>query len=74
MTTTSTKAELGPSLNDVDLCKYTLTITLEARKLAEHSANRRALALAESLTKIEDAARQAQWRLLKLADEQGVEV
>ena len=76
MTTPSTKAEpgsprnttLGPNLNDIELGKHLTTIMLWAREINELSANRKALALAECLTKIEDAARKAQWRLVELCD------
>jgi hypothetical protein len=37
----------------------------------ELTAQGKALALAECLTRIEAAARDAQWRLLKMADERG---
>jgi len=42
----------------------------QARQVNELTANRKALSLAECLTKIEDAARKAHWRLIKLCEEQ----
>lgn len=70
MTTTSSKAEPGtrPNLNDLSLGQYLNTILYQARQVNEITANRKALALAECLTKIEDAARKAQWRLIELCD------
>lgn len=70
MTTTSSKAELGtrPDLNDLELGSCLTIVLYQARQINELSANRKALALAECLTKIEDAARKAQWRLLELCE------
>ena len=75
MTTTSSKAESGtrPCLNDLELGNYLSRLINQAREINELTANRRALALAECLTKIEDAARKAQWRLMQICDEQRVE-
>ena len=69
-TTQSTEAESGtrPSLNDLELGNCLSVITYQARQINELTANRKALSLAECLTKIEDAARRAQWRLLELCD------
>jgi hypothetical protein len=61
-------------LNDLRLANDLSTVHNEARRINELTAQGKALALAECLTKIEAAARDAQWRLLRMADEQGVEV
>ena len=60
-------------LNDLRLANDLSTVHNEARRINELTAQGKALALAECLTKIEAAARDAQWRLLRMADEQGVE-
>ena len=71
MTTQSTEAKSGtrPSLNDLELGNCLSVITYQARQINELTANRKALSLAECLTKIEDAARRAHWRLVKLCDQ-----
>jgi hypothetical protein len=61
-------------LNDLRLANDLSTVHNEARRINELTAQGKALALAECLTRIEAAARDAQWRLLRMADEQGVEV
>jgi hypothetical protein len=61
-------------LNDLRLANELSTVHNEARRINELTAQGKALALAECLTRIEAAARDAQWRLLRMADEQGVEV
>jgi hypothetical protein len=58
-----------PNLNDLELGNYLSVLLLQARQVTELTANRRALALAECLTKIEEAARKAQWRLLEITDD-----
>jgi hypothetical protein len=58
-----------PNLNDLELGNYLSVLLLQARQVTELTANRRALSLAECLTKIESAAREAQWRLLKIMDD-----
>lgn len=58
-----------PNLNDLELGNYISVLLSQARQVTELTANRKALSLAECLTKIEEAARKAQWRLLKLSDE-----
>ena len=72
MTTQSTEVQSGtrPSMNDLELGNLLGVVVYQARQINELTANRKALSLAECLTKIEDAARKAQWRLLKLCDEQ----
>ena len=75
MTTQSTEAlpgvsRLGPNLNDLELGNCLSVVLHQARQVNELTANRKALSLAECLTKIEDAARKAQWRLIKLCEEQ----
>jgi len=75
ITTQSTKAppgvsRLGPNLNDLELGNCLAVLLYQARQVNELTANRKALSLAECLTKIEDAARKAQWRLIKLCEEQ----
>jgi len=57
-------------MNDLELGNLLGVVVYQARQINELTANRKALSLAECLTKIEDAARKAQWRLLKLCDEQ----
>jgi len=71
MTTQSTEAKSGtrPSLNDLELGNCLSVITYQARQINELTANRKALSLAECLTKIEDAARKAQWRLIALCNQ-----
>lgn len=71
-TTVSTNPVLGgrPNLNDVELGKYLITVINKAREINELYANRRANALLDCLADIESAARSAQWRLLKIVDEQ----
>ena len=77
MTTPSTKAEpgsprnttLGPNLVDLELGKWLTIIQARAREINELSANRRALALADCLSSITQAAREAEWRLLRICDE-----
>jgi hypothetical protein len=60
-------------LVDRALSEQLVVLTNEARRINDLSAQGKALALAECLTKIEAAARDAQWRLLKMADERGIE-
>ena len=77
MTTPSTKAEpgsprnttLGPNLVDLELGKWLTIIQARAREINELSANRRALALADCLSSITQATREAEWRLLRICDE-----
>jgi hypothetical protein len=61
-------------LNDLRLANELSKVHQEARRINELTAQGKALALAECLTRIEAAARDAQWRLLKMADERGIEV
>jgi hypothetical protein len=58
-------------LNDLRLANELSKVHQEARRINELTAQGKALALAECLTRIEAAARDAQWRLLKMADERG---
>jgi hypothetical protein len=60
-------------LNDLRLANELSTVHNEARRINELTAQGKALALAECLTRIEAAARDAQWRLLRMADEQSIE-
>jgi hypothetical protein len=61
-------------LNDLRLANNLSQVHHEARRINELTAQGKAIALAECLTRIEAAARDAQWRLLKMADERGIEV
>lgn len=75
MTTTSSKVEPGllksrPNLNDIELGNELTRIVLWAGQINELSANRKANALLDCLAEIESHARKAQWRLLRLCDEQ----
>ena len=78
MTTPSITVEFGsliktlrgrPNLNDLELGNYLTTVINKAREINELSANRRANALMDCLADIENAARHAQWRLLRICDE-----
>ena len=60
-------------LNDLRLAENLTQVHLEARRINELTAQGKGLALAECLTRIEAAARDAQWTLLRMADEQAIE-
>jgi hypothetical protein len=60
-------------LVDRALSEQLVVVINESRRVNELTAQGKALALAECLTRIEAAARDAQWRLLKMADERGIE-
>lgn len=74
-TTPSTKAEFGllkgrPNLNDTELGNYLTKLVNQANEINALTANRRANALMDCLANIESHARQAQWQLLRICDEQ----
>jgi hypothetical protein len=57
-------------LNDIELCAHTLLVMQQAKLLEQLIRDNKPLAAAEALTKIEAAARDAQWRLLAICDEE----
>jgi hypothetical protein len=56
-------------LNDLELCQHTLVLMQQAKQLEQLMRDNKPVAVAEALTKIESAARSAQWRLLAICDE-----
>ena len=59
-------------LNDAELNHHLLVVAQEARRIDALMADGKALALASCLSKIAEATREAEWRLMRMADEQAI--